>query len=91
MSRTGGEAVTDANNWIVLDPRINVPEGWRLMMVPATVMAGPPAYMIVPAMENAEGFGVNISPATVNAVVARRVGDEVGSDIVMLPKASDPE
>ena len=51
----------------MLDPTIRVPECWRLMTVPARVTAEPPAEMRVPAMEKAEGFGVNVWPATVNA------------------------
>ena len=45
------------------------------MTVPATVTAGPPAEIVVPAIEKAEGFGVNVWPATVNAVVVVAKGD----------------
>lgn len=44
----------------MLDPTINVPEGRRLMIVPVMVTAGPPAEIVVPAMEKAEGLGVKI-------------------------------
>ena len=42
-------------------------------------------------MDRTEGFGVNIWSPTVNAVVTPRVGDEIGSEIVVLPNASAPE
>ena len=35
---------------IALEPRSKVPDGWRVMIVPLTVIAGPPAEMVVPAM-----------------------------------------
>lgn len=41
----------------------------------ATVTAGSSAEIVVPAMEKAEGFGVNIWLATANAVVVVVVGD----------------
>ena len=59
----------------MLDPIIKVPEGSRLMIVPAMVTAEPPAEMTVPAMEKLVGFGVNIWPATVNGESAEKVGD----------------
>ena len=34
-------------------------------MVPSIVTAGPPAETMLAAMENAEGLGVNVWPATV--------------------------
>ena len=55
MFWNGGEAVRDARSGIALDPRINVPKGWRFMTVPATVTAGPSAEIVVPAM--GEGGG----------------------------------
>lgn len=50
---------------IVLEPRSSVPDGWRVMIVPSSVTAGPPAEIVVPAMENAEGLGVNVWSAMV--------------------------
>ena len=44
----------------MLEPMIKVPDGLRLTMVPSIVAAGPSAEIVVPAMENVEGFGVNI-------------------------------
>ena len=60
-------------------------------MVPATVIAGPPAEIEVPAIENAEGFGVKDWPATVYTPVAVGVEKNVGSEIVELPIANAPE
>ena len=45
---------------IVLEPMTKVPEGWREMRVLFMVAAVPPAEIVVPAIENAEGFGVNV-------------------------------
>ena len=73
----------------MLDPRINVPEGWRLMTVPVTV--GSPAELIVPAAKKTEGFVIEVQPATVSAVVMVRIGNEVSSNIVALPEATAPE
>ena len=72
MTSNPSTLTSDANvitgkSGIVLDPTTKVPEGWRLMTVPPTVTAGPPAEMVVPAMENAAGLGVNTWPATVYA------------------------
>lgn len=67
---------------IVLDPTIKMPEGLRLVLVPATVMAGPPAQIVVPAMENAVGLGVKVWPATVSGELVGGVDDGVGSEIV---------
>lgn len=50
---------------MVLEPRSSVPDGWRVMIVPSSVTAGPPAERVVPAMENAEGLGVNVWSAMV--------------------------
>ena len=55
----------DVRSGIVLEPITRVPDWLRLMMVPSTVAAGPPTEIVIPAMENAEGFGVNFWPATV--------------------------
>lgn len=57
--------VEESGMMMVLEPRSRVPEGWRVRIVPFTVAAGPPAEMVVPAMGNAEGLGVNVWPATV--------------------------
>ena len=45
---------------MVLEPMTKVPEGWREMRVPLMVAVGPPAEMVVPAIKNAEGFGMNV-------------------------------
>lgn len=67
-------------------PTTRVPEGWRLMMVPARVIAAPPAEMVVPSMEKAEGLGVKVWPATVNG----GMGNGVRSETVELPMISAP-
>ena len=61
---SGSSAVPDPviERSTVLDPMIKVPEDWRLMTVPSMVIAGPPAEMVVPAMESAEIAGVLVSP-----------------------------
>ena len=46
----------------VLDPMIKVPEDWRLMTVPLTVIARPPAETMVPAMESADIAGALVRP-----------------------------
>lgn len=61
---TSGET-GDVESGVVLEPMTRLPDGPRLMIVPSMVAAGPSAKIVVPAMENAEGFGVNIWPATV--------------------------
>lgn len=55
------------------------------MTVPSTVTAGPPAEIVVPAMEKAEGLGVNTWPATVNALLEGR------RSTVELPIANAPD
>lgn len=55
----------DVKSGVVLEPMTRLPDGPRLTIVPSMVAAGPSAEIVVPAMENAEGFGVNIWPATV--------------------------
>ncbi len=50
---------------IVELPITRAPDGSRLMRVPSILTAGPPAETVVPATGNAEGFGVNVWPATV--------------------------
>ena len=61
---SGSSAVTDPviKRSTVLVPMIKVPEDWRLMTVPSTVIAGPPAEMVVPAIESADIAGVLVSP-----------------------------
>lgn len=54
-----------AESGIALDPTIRSPARWRLITVPANVIAGSPAEIVVPALEKAVGFGVNVWPATV--------------------------
>lgn len=41
-------------------PIAKAPDGPRLMTVPPIVRAGPPADMVVPAIENEEGSGVKV-------------------------------
>ena len=60
-------------------------------MVPANVTAGPPAEIVVPAIEKAEGFGVKNWPATVYTPVAVGVDGSVGSEVVEMPIANAPE
>ncbi len=72
-------------------PISNAPFGPRLTMVPLIVMAGPSAEIVVPAMEKAEGFGVKVWPATVNAFVAKGVDEGSVRDIVVLPIANAPD
>lgn len=58
-------------------------------MVPPTVTAGPPAEMVVPSIENAEGSGVNVSPATVYTLLGKASGG-VGREMVLLPISKAP-
>ena len=51
-------------------------------MAPATATAGPPAEIVVPALEKAEGFGVKGWPATVDTPVAVGMDDGVGGEMV---------
>ena len=68
----------------MLDPITKVPDGSRLITVSPTVAAGPPAQMIVPAMGNADGFGVNTWPVTVYTLLGK-ILDGVGRLMVLLP------
>lgn len=43
----------------MLVPMTSLPEGPKLTNVPEIVTPGPPAERVVPATENADGFGVN--------------------------------
>lgn len=45
---------------IVILPIATAPDWSRLRLVPLIVTAGPPAEMVVPATEKAEGFGVKV-------------------------------
>lgn len=76
-----------ARSVIVLDPTTKVPDAWRLMMIPSTVTAGPPADVL----ENVEGLGVKIWPAIVNGEIEGVVDDGVESETVELPIANTPE
>ena len=67
----------------------SAPDCPRLMAVPSIVTAGPPAESMVPAMGNAEGFGVNVWPATVYALSG--VYGESGRTTVELPIANAPD
>lgn len=49
----------------MLEPITKVPDGLRRTIVPSIVAAGPSAEIVVPAIENAVGFGVNVWSATV--------------------------
>lgn len=55
--------------------------------MPSTVTAGPPAEMVVPAMEKADGFGVKVWPATANTGVA----DGIVRVTVLLPMTKPPD
>lgn len=68
-------------------PIANEPDGPRLIAVPSTIIAGPPAEMTVPAMEKAEGFGVKVWPATANTGVA----DVSIREMVLLSMARTPD
>lgn len=85
MSISDEGVVCGVESGIVLDPTRRVPEGWRLMIVPFTVAAGPPAEMVVPAMEKTEGLGVNVWPATVYTLLEGR------RSTVELPIANAPD
>lgn len=52
-------------------------------------MAGPPAETVVPAMENVEGLGVNVWPATVYVLLGQ-ISDRVRRDTVLLPISIAP-
>ena len=77
------------NSGIVLDPITKVLEGSSLITVPLTVAAGPPAEMVVPAMEKADGFGVNTWPATLYTLLGK-ILDGVGRLMVLLPIFNAP-
>ena len=76
---------------MVLLPMFNTPFWPRQMTVPLIVTAGPSAEMVVPATEKAEGFGVNVWPATVNASAAKEVSDGVVREIVLPSMAKNPD
>lgn len=56
----GGEVVS------ALPPITKSPDTLILILVPATVTAGPPAFTAVPAISKDIGFGVIICPAIVS-------------------------
>ena len=72
---------------MVVLPIANAPDASRLTVVPSTVIAEPPAEMIVPAIEKTEGFGVKVWPATARTGVA----DGFVRETVLLPKAETPD
>lgn len=74
----------------MLEPISRVLEGWRVMMVPFIVAAGPPAEMMVLAMGKAEGLGVKACPATVYTLLGEG-SESCGRSIVEFPMASTPE
>ncbi len=45
---------------VVLVPMTKLPEGPKLTSVPESVAPGPPADIVVPAIEKAVGFGVKV-------------------------------
>lgn len=61
---TGGVIVGVGSKMVEL-PMVSDPDRPRLTTVPATVTAKPPTEMMVPAMEKAVGFEVNVWPPTV--------------------------
>ncbi len=60
---------------IVVLPIANAPDRSRLIVVPSTEIAGPPAEIIVPAIEKPEGFGMKVWPAIVYTLLGE-VSDE---------------
>ena len=68
---------------IVLPPISNNPPVPKLIGLPEIVIPGPPAVRVVPAIEKAVGFGVNVWLA-----IVRAVGDRL---IVLLPMFRIPE
>ena len=70
-----GKAGDGVRSGMVGPPIAHAPNRPRLTMAPATATAGPPAEIVVPALEKAEGFGVKGWPATVNTPVAVGVDD----------------
>lgn len=75
----------------VLDATIKVLRGLRIMRVPAKVIAGPPAEVVVPAVENAVGLGLEDWPATVSGESVGGVNDGVGSEIVEPAMTNAPQ
>ena len=70
---------------IVVLPIASAPDRSRLMVVPSTVIAGPPAEIMLSAMENAEGFGVKVWPATVKIFLEDRLVRETVLPIAKIP------
>ena len=87
----GGNAGDGVGSEIIVPSIASAPDGPRLMILPVTVTAGPPAEIVVPAVEKAEGLWVKVWPATIDALTALGIDDGVGSKIVVLPKTSSPE
>ena len=52
----GGGVLVVIKSGIVREPMSRIPGGWRLMIVPSTVAAGPPTETVVPAMAKTEGY-----------------------------------
>lgn len=70
----------------VLLPTTNpVPDGCRLMNVPAIITPGSPAEIVVPAIAKAEGLGVKTWSPIVMAVGTPGEAAEVASASVLLP------
>ena len=69
------------------------PEGSNEMDVLSTVVPGPPADKVVPAIENLVGFAVKVWPPTVKTwlFVVMMAGAGVGRGIVLVPMRSEPE
>ena len=59
MGRSDGDC-DGMDSGPVLEPMTKVPEGWREMRVPVIRGGGLDAEMVVPAIDNAEGFGVKV-------------------------------
>ena len=72
----------------VLLPTTKVPEACKSTGVPAIVMPGPPAVIVVPSIEIAVGLGVKASLPTVNAVGKAWSAEK---DIVLPPTSKRPE
>ena len=71
---------------IVLPPIAELPDGSRLMVVLPTLKAEPPAEILLPAVEMAEGFGVKVWPTAKTAADMGFVREKV-----LLPSTNIPD
>ena len=84
-----GVGVGPVRGMVVL-PIANTPDLSRLIAVPPIVAAGSPGDMTVSAIENPEGFGVKVCPATVYTLLGA-MSEGLGSEMVLLPIARTPD